>query len=859
MSLEETRKKLLNKFKEEADIHLLTLQRRLVDLEMDPQNTEYLREVFRAAHTIKGSARLMNFGEISSIAHEMENIFAEMRDGKLTLQAETNDVLFEAVDTINTMIEAAIRGDKSTGIDVPALNARLASIIQPATGAAAPASPAPAPVVVEPVKPAQDAVAQKLVSQPATAPTLAEENGSAEAQPVIPAQPQLRSVGALSDNVIRVDVNKLDELMNITGELVLSKLQTDTTLNNLQTIRELLRQRQRYSQSMRNNISILAQNQVAPDTTQWQEMRDTMAGLALIDAQLEQLLKGTVREYEEQASLLVSRVDELENNVKSIRLLPIETIYQDFPVSVRNMAKSNGREIPDLRQFGGEIELDKKVLEGIRDPLIHIIRNAIDHGIEAPQVRLEAGKPKTGHITMSAKQDGSYVSIEISDDGAGIDPEVIRQVAIRKKFLPENRVLLMSDEDVLNLIYEPGFTTSQIITDLSGRGVGMEIVKTNLERLGGQVSVKSEKGVGTTVTLRVPVTLATSRALLVRISGQLYAILAPAIESMFYLSPDEILTREGREVMLYGNSLIPLAKFEDILGSNRNSNHPIFRYQSSIENSLEPVFSMATLGTLTGDDGGHAFTPEMGLNLAQVGNNGFVGLTLADPTAASAVRELKDRKIKRGPNRGNHDRHPAVVLSSADKKVCFLVDELVDETEIVVKSLGPLLAKTPYITSSTIMGDGQIVLILDVPNLVSGARNAQSAIRKQRDVQAPPKRILVVDDSITTRELERSILEAQGFIVDLADDGTVALEILHRDNSYDLVISDVEMPNMNGFELTANIKGAANLRHLPVIIVSSLNNENYKRQGIDAGAQAYITKGDFEQANLLSTIEYLTS
>jgi two-component system chemotaxis sensor kinase CheA len=588
MSLEETRRKLLNKFKEEADIHLLSLQRRLVDLELDPQNNEYLREVFRAAHTIKGSARLMNFLEISSIAHEMENIFAEMREGRLQLQPETNDLLFEAVDTINTMIEAALRGEKTVSLDVSGLNKRLAAVLKADTDKAAPEAEAPAP----PEKPPEEKppeVKPVLEKLPEVKPP---EVKAPEIPDAALPQPILRSVGTLSDNVIRVDVGKLDELMNIVGELVLGKMQAETTLNALRSLQELYRARQRVYAPVRNLLANGARD--VTDVTNWQDVREALVELAQLDQQIETLVKNTLRDFEEHTSLLVNRVDELENNVKSVRMLPIETIYQDFPVSVRSIAKSNGREIAEFRQLGGEIELDKKVLEGIKDPLIHIIRNALDHGIKPPQNRVAAGKPRAGRLTMSASQDGGYVSIAVSDDGAGIDPDEIRQTAIKKRFLSEAKALAMSDEDILNLIYEPGFSTSPIITDLSGRGVGMEIVKTNLERLGGQVHVSSQKGVGTTVTLRVPVTLATSRALLVKVGGNIYAILAPAIEAMLYLQTEDVFSREGRDVTVYRKSLVPLVKLEDLIGQNTRSDHPLFHFQATNTDRLALAGASAT-------------------------------------------------------------------------------------------------------------------------------------------------------------------------------------------------------------------------------------------------------------------------
>ena len=847
---EDARKKLLGRFKEEADSHILKLQRLLVELESQPDNKDYLKEVFRSAHTIKGSANMMGFTDIGRVAHRMEDILAEMRDGKLQLQAEITDLLFEGSEIINTLVEAKVKG-QNANVDIDDLTVRLAAVLNPAAAAAEPGIQAPTQT--------QPAVQNTTAyAQPAPAPRT-EERSAAASDGATP-QAQLRQVNPLNSNVIQVNVDKLDDLMNIAGELVLGKMEAEATLDNLRALQDLLRQRQRINGPIRNLIG--SQGRDPQEFTTWQEIRDTLIQVNAIDQQLEAVIRNTLRDYEEHTSQLVNRVDELENNVKSVRMLPIETLYQDFPPAVRQIARQQKIDPPDFRQVGGEIELDKKVLEGIRDPLIHSITNALVHGLakETAEDRKAVNKARNGRITVTTTQDGGYVSIKVSDDGHGIDPEEIRKSAIRKNFLTETKAKMTSDEDIVNLIYEPGFSTNEIITDAAGRGVGLDVVKTNLEKLGGQVSVSSTVGHGTTVTMRVPVTLATSRALLVRVGGNVYALLASAIESMHYLTPDKVLSRNGRDVMLYGDALVPLAKLQDLVTSGVRREHPLFRYQLANSDRAMAGTGTGLMGRLAGEgNGGGYFQANNNYSRDAISGENFVGLTLADPKAKGRIRELQEQNQERRVRQFNFERLPAVVVGNGDRRVCFLVDELVDETEIVVKSLSPLLTRTQHVTSATIMGDGQVIMILDVPSLINSARQInRTGLQRQRERTSSQKRILVVDDSITTRELERSILEAQGYTVELADDGTVALEMLNRDNRYDLVISDVEMPNMNGFELTASIKANPTIRAIPVIIVTSLNNEEHKRSGIDAGAQAYMTKGDFEQANLLSTIEYLT-
>ncbi len=818
------------KFKEEADTHLLTLQRRLVDLERDQSNKAIINEIFRAAHNIKGGGGLIGFKDVVTISGGMEDIFSELRDGNLTIGPETTDLLFEAIDTLGSMLEGWQRGERFE-TDVQGLTARLKAVAHP------------------------EAAKDEAEIAPAVATTAAVGNTPAPARPI----------ASLNDDVIRVAVRKLDDLMNIAGELVLGKMEAEATLNNLRKLQELLRTKQRLITPVRNLLASTAGRE-SEDLAANLDLRDALAQTQSVDQEIDNLVKNTLRDYEEHTSQLQNRVDELENNVLSIRMLPLETIYQDFPRLVRDVARQNGREQPIFIMQGGDIELDKKVLEGIKDPLIHIVRNALDHGIEKPEIRIKAGKLPAGRLTVAASQEGGYVSIQVTEDGAGIDPQKIRQTAVSKKLMSEAKALATPDDEITNLIYEPGFTTALIITDISGRGVGMEIVKNNLDRLGGQVQVASQKGLGTTITLRVPLTLATSRALLVRVVDDLFAIPAPSIEELIYLSSDEVLSREGRDVILHRNYLVPLVKLEELLGPQSHSNHPLFRYLrmgKATLNETAPSPAMASNGYSygNGNGNGNGGMAQPKQALAATLGDGFVGLTLADASAQSRILQMQlSNRERAGVQRMSFERLPAVVVGTGDRRVCFLVDELVDETEVVIKSLSPLLKKVQYVNSATIMGDGRVVMILDVPNLISAARGiTRSGLRRNRDKQAPRKRILVVDDSITTRELEKSILEAQGYIVELADDGTIALDMLQRNNIYDLIVSDVEMPRMNGFELTTKIKASPELRALPVIIVSSLNSEENKRRGIEAGAQAYITKGDFSQTNLLDTIEYLTS
>lgn len=830
------------RYKETAEGLLLALQQGLIKLELNPKNPELLKELFRAAHTLKGDARMLGLRDIGTVAHEMENVLDALRNDQLDYAANSDaisEVLFEAIDAIQTLVNN-VNAAQPVAVDFNSTITKLQAVTNP-EGIE---EELPEPEVITPA-PATPAVAQTPTANNAPAQTSG--------------QVAMPNAANLFDNVIKVPVERLDSLMNISGELMLDKMQAESTLRNLRSLQDLLRQRQRISQPVRNLLA--AEGRDPTEITTLVDIRQSLLQINQIDQQIENLIRTTFKEYEEHSSHLQTTIDEMESNVLEMRMLPLQTIYDDLPRMVRELTRQSSDSKAkiivkaNIELGGGEIELDKKVLEEIVAPLGHIIRNCFAHGFQ-PQpasARKEVGKPETGLIRVLATSESGFVIIKVADDGAGVDPEIIRQKAVEKGLMSRAKADATPDDEIINVIFESRFSTRQIIDELAGRGVGMDVVKNNIERLNGHVSVSSQKGLGTTITLKVPLTYAISRALMVRVDNDLFAIPAPAVQAMRYLNSDEIMVREGRDVILHDTAVVPLMRLMEVLGVNKNASHPLFRY---LRNEAKIAMTAST-------------PVKIGAGVAENGANGngngtlhspFTGLVLADPQAQAMIQAMKVANENRTLRQLSFERLPAVVVGTGDRRICFIVDELVDETEIVLKSLNPVLGSAEYVSGATIMGDGRVVLILDIPSLINAAKNGSKTIGRQNRVsQAPRRRILVVDDSITTRELEKSILEAQGYEVDLADDGTVALDRLRQNNRYDLVISDVEMPRMDGFELAARIKADPNLRALPVIIVSSLNSEANKRRGIESGAQAYITKGDFNQNNLLDTIEYLTS
>jgi two-component system chemotaxis sensor kinase CheA len=779
--MDTTRSGLLSQFREEVDTHLLRLSQGVVVLEQNPRDTPVLKDVFRAAHTIKGAAKMMGFADISRITHEMESVLAAMRDGDLLLTPDITDVLIEAIDAVEALTRAHVQPG---GVGPPPapqedLVARLHALVPPDGPTPGGADPGPA--------------------------KNGQENGHAPAEAsreVTPAPPAATMGGGTAppgsflEDTVRVQVQKLDTLMNLSGEMIISKMQNEAIADRLQAMLEASRALGRTLGALNDTIHR------GWDSLSQQDLETALSRMHELDQDLDQLTTTTLREFQAYAGHVNNVADELEDTVLSVRMLPVESLFTAFPRAVRDMARDSGKQIELVTQ-GGDTELDKKILEALYEPLVHLLRNAVDHGIESPAARVQAGKPPVGRVGIRAFQQGGQVGIEVSDDGAGIDPEVVRRTAVLKGFLPAATAEKLSDDEVLQWIYHPGFTTAHIITDVSGRGVGMDIVKSTLEHLNGTVQASSELGRGTTISLKVPLTLATTQGLLVRVANQVFVLPSHTVETMDYISADDLFTLEGREVVRLRERTMPLVRLEELLDLGR----------------------VQTLHTRI--DGGSASSEwSSGISLAH--------------------------------------KLPGIVVGESERQMCFLVDELIDERVIVVKSLGPLLANVPTQVGATMLGNGQVVIILDVPSLISEARarSTQGRLAPAWRTAAPVQRhrILVVDDSITTRELEKSILENAGYVVEIAMDGREALGRLEKDPSrFDMVIADIEMPHMDGLELTQRVKQHTDerLRQLPVIIVSSLASDAYKRRGIEVGAQAYITKGQFEQSRLLDTIELL--
>lgn len=752
------RSAFIKKFQEEATEHLQRLNEGVITLEGDSENRELIDQMLRDAHTLKGSARMVGLIEISDVAHRLEDIMVKVRDGDLPYVPTMSDGFFEALDMIVFLSENAGK-DVSGEADIPGLLERLGVI---AGNDAEPAPATPTSSIEEPGLP-------EVVSESASKPVHRQPGSPKKA---IHDEEKLQT---RVQNTVRVRTEQVDRLLNLVSEVVISQIKDEQRARDLRSLQALSNE----AQQLWVRVRTLAANLRSDSTGSLEE--DLEALDELLSDQRRRLSTIT-KEYADDTSRSASVVADLQERSMSLRMLPVSTVFNTFPRAVRDLSKQFNKDI-ELEIEGGDTELDRKVLEEINDPLIHIMRNAVDHGIESVANRVAAGKPGRGTIHLAARQEGDHIVVEISDDGAGIDPDKVRAAAVRKGYISQAEAASMSDREARYLIFEAGFSTSAIITEISGRGVGMDVVREFVVgKLKGSLDVQSELGRGTVFRLTIPLTLAIIRTLLVRVGGQMFALPTASIEETLRIEPSEVIRVEGREVIRRQRRTIPLVRMRDVLG-------------------LEAV-------------------------------------------AAAEGKKL-----------------PMVTVGFLGHRMGFLVDAFAGEQQIVIKTLGTHLRRVDNVAGVTILGAGEVVPILNVPDLMHHARQLAGMRGRQDAVvlkaESGPKRILICEDSFTTRELERSIFEAAGYDVETATDGAIGLAKLREGLKVNAVVTDVQMPNMTGFQLTRAIRGDDALKSIPVVIVTSLEREEEKAEGINAGADAYITKSVFNQDTLIDTVERL--
>ncbi len=774
-------------FRQEAKEHLESLSSGLLHLEEQPDDVEGLRELLRNAHTIKGSARLIGLAQIGEVAHRMEDVLRALEDRRLPVAVDLVDLLLEATDAIRGWVEGTSEGEEADQARAGDLANRLsvaAAAVQEgealpsaATGRAGPAArgpdlgsalsgllddggsdtdrrPAPpeAPAPPPPVPGSARSEPPPLAAPDAPPPSAS-----------LPSPAPRRGRGTTAVGVegprdtIRVDVGNLDRLTDLVGELVIQKSRIE---NRTFAIRELFTKLQETAAAGRTP-------------------RPALERIREVEAILAREGKEFAEEFSNDVVELGLLSADIQASAFDLRMLPVGTIFEPYRRTVRDLKRQLGKEV-SLEIQGAETKLDKRLLEEVNPALLHLVRNAVDHGIESPDDRERAGKPREGRIELRAYAKGSNVLIEIQDDGRGLDPREIRATAVARRLVAPDEAARLSDRDILYLIFRHGFTTSRIITDVSGRGLGMSVVWGTVHDLKGDVSVESVPGRFARFTLTLPLTFSSMVALLVDCRGEIVAVPASFVLATLRVGRGELAAEGGATVI----------------------------------NALDTVFPVVDLHRFLG------FRP---------GRNGH------PPSAKVTV----------------------VVVRFRGETLGLLVDRVLRFQEIVVKSLGPFLRTLPFAAGVTILRKGDPAMILNVFDLFQYARAGIAAAQPEAAApEKPRRRVLIVDDSLTTRTIERSILETHGYVVDVATTGEEALSLL-RDQTYDLLVTDIEMPGISGFDLTRRVREDPRHKAVPVVIVTSLARDADRMKGVEVGAQAYIVKGTFRQDVLLDTVRSL--
>ncbi|HEY1332596.1 MAG TPA: hybrid sensor histidine kinase/response regulator [Actinomycetota bacterium] len=774
---DELLRELLSVFVAEADERLHAIDAHLLELERTgPDGREELfARIMREVHTLKGSAGAVNLDDVSTVAHELETYFGLVRDGVLPTDPETVDVAYRALDAIRELVAAGAES-RPSGVDVSALCAELVRARDARQSAASDdETRVVAAAVVEPIAaqpkgdPAADAPAPRDAPAPQEIPK--PSPASAPAPSSTPAR--------TTEETVRVATAKLDGLMAQVGELLVGSIGASQRISELRALSDELTEWTagfRKSRSQFRRLLQMAESD-APEVVPF--LLSTQERIQQVHTQVEDLR----RRLEADDRRMTHVTNELQDEVRRTRMLPVATVFDAFPRMARDLARDLGKEVA-LEVRGGEIEVDRPVLEQIRAPLTHLLRNCLDHGLEAPEVRLKAGKPREGRVRMSAFQRGGSLLIEVADDGGGIDPGRVRSVAVARGVVPPEAARGLTDRESLRLIFRSGFSTSSVVTDVSGRGVGLDVVRESVERLHGMIEVESRIGAGTTFSLTLPVTVATTQCLLVRVGAHTFGLPITSVSRILRLAPGAIRQAQGRDVV-----------------------------------SLD-----------------------------------------GEPVTVTSLAHVLQVPLSEEPDQGSV--RTAVLLRSADRHAALLVDSLAGAQEVVIKSLPRPMVRVRHVVGATILGSGDVVVILNAADVVRSSAGSTARRRTAAATQTPAQRearsgvVLVADDSMVTRMLEKSILEAAGYRVLVASDGTEAWSILDREPC-DLLVSDVNMPRMDGLELTAKLRGDERFKSFPVVLVTSLDSSDDHARGIEAGADAYIVKSEFSQQGLLETISRL--
>jgi chemosensory pili system protein ChpA (sensor histidine kinase/response regulator) len=812
---EEFDHEIANIYSEEATELLESAHASLSVWNKDRQDKQPVAELQRQLHTLKGGARMAGITAMGDLSHELETLVLQIDTGAVAGNDHTHAVMQTSLDELSRMRDLVSTGKlPSNARDLIAQIRGLANqpgTIQaaPAPATAAPAVPAPvatpatttttvtAPTPVPAPAPATRVAAVLPAARAASPePAAANEDVSALEMSSAPILPGREAAPVERVEMARVDADLLDTMLNNAGEVSIFRARLDQQVNSIDfNLAELARTVIRLKEQLRG-LEIETEAQVLHRHQDTEPRRDDFDPLeldrysalqqfsrALAEtsgdvASIQGLLETLTREAQSLLTQQARVITELQNSLMRTRMVPFQRHVQRLTRLVRQAANDTGKRA-ELAVQGAAAELDRQMLERMVAPLEHMLRNSVVHGIEAPDRRALLGKPDVGRISVSLERDGAEIVIVVADDGAGISVKLIREKAIALGLVDAQAKL--TDEEAVQLILEPGFSTAGHVTQAAGRGVGMDVVATEVKKLGGGLFIDSTYGKGSRFTIRLPFTLAISQALIVRVSEETYALPLATVEGVVRLPRNIVARHLGKDA-------------------------PLFEY------------------------GGQKY------RFQHLGS--FVGL---------GATRLPDLDVSMS----------VVLIRAGEHSTALVTDELIGSREIVVKSLGPQISAIRGIAGATILGDGRIVLILDMGSLVRSewrARPTETAVLDQRDRRTFA---LVVDDSITVRRVTQRLLERNGMRVLTAKDGVDAVSLL-QENLPDIILLDIEMPRMDGYELAAHVRNDARLKHIPIVMITSRVSEKHRARAIELGVDDYLGK-PYQESQLLDAIEPLVN
>jgi two-component system, chemotaxis family, sensor kinase CheA len=729
---EEIRQKLLPRFRETTADRVEKISAALLELERGAATAEVSQELARELHTLKGEARMMGFVGISSIVHAAEELLKALPADR---PGDRLDALLRATDQLVPLLDAPADGGEAGAKLAAALRDLLGGTpvpARPAAAARAPAAPAPAE----------------------EKPTVTGEHETVKVEPKA-------ELGARPASSIRVDVDRLDEIAALAGDVLVEGARSIRRSRDLNAL---------FGRWARLSDNVIALAEALRGTRATKLLEQVEGDVHLLRSDTFRF----ARVQTEASSSAQAQFGMLAERIGNARLIPLSGVLGGFPRAARDMAKEQGKEVECVVK-GGETGVDKAILLSLNDPLVHLVRNCVDHGIETPSERIAAGKPRIGKIMIAARTDGDLLAITVEDDGRGIPPQKVRSSALKKGIIGEQQAASLSARAALDLIFMPGFSTREQAGETSGRGVGLDVVRKRVTSLGGSVAVDSEPGKGARFTLRMPQSLSLMKVLLVRIDEDVYGLPAIDVDSVGRLEPKDITEVAGIRAVRYRGRLMPVV-------------------------ALGPLLSL---------------------------------------------------------NGGPRTKRPLVAyVAHGTEGAAVVVDGLHGEREVAVKAPGAFVKGMRFVTGAAALEDGRVALLLSTPDIVQAARRL-AAPATSRGRERRRLRILLVDDSAIAREAEAALLRSLGHEVDEAVDGEDGWQKL-QGGGYNLLVSDVQMPVLDGIDLTRRVKATARFVKLPIVILSSLSAPEERRRGVDAGADAYLVKGELEAESFAATLERLT-